>query len=155
MLDEKQIQTLLRLKKYEQPPAEYFENFLQQFQERQRAELLRRPLWRIALDRFHAFAGEYTLTQYATSAATAAIVLVAGLSAINVFLPADSGTLAENTSGSRGITAHSGFSLAAQPPVFDSQETVRRPVFHSAQSSSSPHYVIDARPVSYEPPFSF
>ncbi len=45
------LQALLRLKRYETPPADSVEDFLSEFHRRQRAELLRRPLWRIALDR--------------------------------------------------------------------------------------------------------
>lgn len=46
-----ELQTLLRLKRHETPPPGYLEDFLGEFHRRQRAELLRRPLWRIALDR--------------------------------------------------------------------------------------------------------
>lgn len=45
------LQALLRIKRYEAPPPDYFEDFLVEFHQRQRVELLRRPLWRIALDR--------------------------------------------------------------------------------------------------------
>jgi hypothetical protein len=41
------IAQLLRLKRYEQPPASYYENFLSEFRRRQRDELLRQPVWRI------------------------------------------------------------------------------------------------------------
>src|SRR5438046_690941 len=54
-LSEEQIGKLLRLKKYEQPPPAYFENFLHEFHRRQRDELLREPVWRIALQRTPAF----------------------------------------------------------------------------------------------------
>jgi hypothetical protein len=42
------IARLLRLKRYEQPPPDYFENFLHEFHRRQRerVELLRQPRWR-------------------------------------------------------------------------------------------------------------
>jgi hypothetical protein len=42
------IAHLLRLKRYEQPPPNYFENFLHEFHRRQRErdELLRQPRWR-------------------------------------------------------------------------------------------------------------
>src|SRR5205085_4593140 len=53
--DDKEIATLLRLKRYEQPPPEYFENFLHEFHRRQRDELLKQPLWRICLERAHDF----------------------------------------------------------------------------------------------------
>ena len=45
------ISKLLRLKRYEQPPGEYFERFLGEFQLRQRAEVIHRPLFKVAWDR--------------------------------------------------------------------------------------------------------
>ena len=39
------VSKLLRLKRYEQPPPGYFDDFLREFQRRQRAEALRRPAW--------------------------------------------------------------------------------------------------------------
>ena len=53
--DDREIARLLRLKRYEQPPPGYFENFLHEFHRRQRDELLRQPLWRICLERAHTF----------------------------------------------------------------------------------------------------
>ena len=44
-----EIARLLRLKRYEQPPPDYFENFLHEFRRRQRDELRRQPLWSICV----------------------------------------------------------------------------------------------------------
>ena len=44
-----EITRLLRLKRYEQPPPGYFENFLYEFRRRQRDKLLRQPLWSICI----------------------------------------------------------------------------------------------------------
>ena len=52
MDNEDSITKLLRLKRYEQPPEDYFQNFLAEFQARQRSEVIHRPLLRIAWDRF-------------------------------------------------------------------------------------------------------
>src|SRR4029450_13703247 len=49
--NDNEIARLLRLKRYEQPPPGYFENFLHEFHRRQRDEMLRQPLWRICLER--------------------------------------------------------------------------------------------------------
>src|SRR5260370_38794226 len=65
--NDNQITKLLRLKRYEQPPPSYFENFLHEFHRRQRDELLRQPLWRICVDRARDFAFSFnlsTLTSY-------------------------------------------------------------------------------------------
>jgi len=52
MDNEDSITKLLRLKRYEQPPEEYFQNFLAEFQTRQRSEVIHRPLMHIVWDRF-------------------------------------------------------------------------------------------------------
>src|SRR3982750_4642884 len=80
--DENEIGRLLRLKRFEQPPPGYFENFLHEFHRRQRDELLRQPLWRICLERAHDFMFKLnvpSLTSY-PAAATALLVFAAVIS---------------------------------------------------------------------------
>ena len=48
---ENHIAHLLRLKRYEQPPPGYFENFLHEFRRRRGEELLRQSRWRIWFER--------------------------------------------------------------------------------------------------------
>ena len=86
--NDNEIARLLRLKRYEQPPPGYFENFLHEFHRRQRDELLRQPLWRICLERAHNFMLQLdmrSLASYPTAVAAllvcAAIYLIKGLSA--------------------------------------------------------------------------
>jgi hypothetical protein len=50
-MDNDSISRLLRLKRYETPPEGYFDDFLSEFQLRQRAEVIHRPFFRIAWDR--------------------------------------------------------------------------------------------------------
>ncbi len=73
------IARLLRLKRYEQPPPHYFEEFLHEFQQRQRAEMLRRPLWRIGLDRIEAYWNQLSLSQLSYAGASAAVLLGAAV----------------------------------------------------------------------------
>jgi len=83
-LDDK-IARLLRLKRYEQPPPGYFDNFLDEFRRRrQRDELLREPFWRIWVDRVRDFVFWHNLRQLAgysagvvTAAACVAVIAVA------------------------------------------------------------------------------
>ena len=77
------LQTLLRLKRYETPPADSVEDFLSEFHRRQRAELLRRPLWRIALDRLESLFDVPTLATprlaYAGACAVALSLAATGM----------------------------------------------------------------------------
>jgi len=74
--DDQEIAKLLRLKRYEQPPPGYFENFLHEFHRRQRDQLLREPIWRICWERAHDFLFRLnvpSLTSYPAAAAAALI----------------------------------------------------------------------------------
>jgi len=52
---EEKLQRLLRLKRYEQPPEGFAEEFLEKFQRRQRSEILRRSTWSILGERLANF----------------------------------------------------------------------------------------------------
>ena len=73
-----EIARLLRLKRYEQPPPAYFENFLHEFRRRQRDELLRQSPWRICFEHAQEFALQYNVRSLASYAAAIAAVLVCG-----------------------------------------------------------------------------
>src|ERR1700686_755763 len=80
--NDNKIAKLLPPKRYEQPPAGYFENFIHEFHRRQRDELLRQPLWRICVDRARDFVfglNLSTLTSY-PAAVTAVLVCAAVIS---------------------------------------------------------------------------
>src|SRR6201982_481013 len=84
--DDKELSALLRLKRYEHPPPEYFENFLHEFHRRQRDELLRQPLWRICLERAHNFMLQLdvrSLASYPT--AVAAMLVCAAIFSLKVY----------------------------------------------------------------------
>ena len=174
MPEEFDIQKLLRLKRHEQPPPEYFEEFLKEFHLRQRAEILRQPLWRIVLERIHAFFGELALPRIAYASATAAVLVSASVASYNILYPsADPARIAALSPAARiADVAHQ--VATNQPPkagnalAWNSQplQTLQLlqlqadlSTFKAGQRSDAPaitpRYVIDTRPVSYEPPSSF
>jgi hypothetical protein len=73
------ITKLLRLKRYEQPPPGYFEDFLAEFQVRQRAEVIHRPFFKIAWDRFSSVFVMPPVPRLALASSFAAAVLATGL----------------------------------------------------------------------------
>src|SRR2546423_9081359 len=96
--NDSEITKLLRLKRYEQPPPGYFENFLHDFHRLQRDELLRQPLWRICVDRARDFVVSFnlsTLTSY-PAAVTAVLVCAAVLSLRIYQTPAPATVAAQN-----------------------------------------------------------
>ena len=58
MNDFKQTRRLIRLKRYEQPPSGYHDDFLNEFRERQRSELLRRSSMQLFVERLAAFTSD-------------------------------------------------------------------------------------------------
>lgn len=79
------IEKLIRLKRYEKPSDGYFEDFLTEFQDRQRSELLRRSARSLFFERVGTYFSGFSQRQwiYAGSAAYAAVTigffLIAGL----------------------------------------------------------------------------
>lgn len=173
--DDDEISKLLRLKRYEQPAPEYFENFLKEFHHRQRAELLREPLWKIARDRVVAFFTEQTASRWAYGAATAVVLLSATAASVNILDTPRGGDFVASADVSGNVAPRVAKSVAPdswprvptqlaefspnaispnQLPVLNEQFS--KPAVQSvAASSSRPRYVMDARPVSYEAASSF
>ena len=136
------VSKLLRLKRYEQPPPAYFEDFLHEFQRRQRAEALRRPAWALFWDRITSIAPTFRVPQFAYAAI---LVLAAGVSTLIVTQqPAE--TLA------KADASRTSLSLTVSKPV-----TITDTLPVSAQTGGSlpSHYVLQPRPVSNEQPLSF
>lgn len=132
------VSRLLRLKRYEQPPPGYFEDFLAEFQSRQRAEVIQRPLWAIAWDRVARFLAPPTLPRLAMAGSFAAVVLA---STVLIEPEMEVASPMEKTS----------FSLAASAPSLPLPKTSLRP----ARPLSSVQYVLPANPVGYVSTRSF
>ena len=157
-MTEDQLSALLRtVKRHEQPPPEYFDQLLRDLHRRQRAELLRRPLWRIGVERLQTFFGEHSMGPASYAGAMAAVVVL-GVTVIGVAVPSKfeqvhpSGAIAQNAAATPTpfTLQPSQVSVASQTPLFP--HTPRQ----APSSQTPPRYVIDARPVLYEnPSFSF
>jgi hypothetical protein len=137
-----EIQKLLRLKRYEQPSPDYFERFLDEFQERQRAELLRQPtlvlLWERLLNAFP----EFHVPRLAYAGAVVAAVILS-----TVILVSQQG----ETPAGASLALNQPPPSVNVLPLGDNRLVV--PV--SSRSEFPPHYVLEARPASYESPYSF
>ena len=93
------IVQLLRLKRYEQPPASYYENFLSEFHRRQRDELLRQPVWRICFERAQGFAVQCNVRSLASYAAgIAAAIACAAVISIPIYQQPDTSQFAGQSS---------------------------------------------------------
>ena len=155
MTDE-QLSALLRLKRYEQPPASYFDKLLTDIHRRQRNELLRRPLWKIALERVQTFFGEHSMGRLPYAGAMAAVA-VCGAGVVSLLTPGE------------GVREANGIALAAvslpPPPAVKGTPVnllsldhatppLEHAVFQTVQPRTGPvrqpRYVIDAQPPSYE-----
>lgn len=156
-----EITKLLRVKRFEQPPAEYFEKFLHEFQDRQRAQLLREPVWRIAWDRLSAFLGEQMPARIGYGLASTAVLVAAAIASFHILeTPATEVASAPEQQPQQQImtTTHpagqiASLNLSPQAQLPDLPSIVSRTA--PTASFSAPRYVMDARPVSYEPPSSF
>ncbi len=158
MTDE-QLSALLRVKRHEQPPAGYFDDLLRDIHRRQRAELLHRPLWKIAAERVQTFFSEHSMGHLSYACAMAA-VLVVGVAAIGLLTPGGNPGHQQTDSMAAvskpaPVAEEKILSLASNPapkldaPALPAASPGFAPVGHQ------PRYIMDARPVSYEPSSSF
>ena len=172
MEDFTDLQRLLRLKSYEIPPPDFMEDFLTELHQRQRAELLKRPLWRLAMDRFEGVLSDFQMPRYAYASACAVALMFAGVSANRILTstPRNTGLMASaNVQKSVSQGFHSPApKVVVKSPRFDIYAS--RPTLSLAEldfdkprpsnagsvlSAKHPRYVLDAQPVSYEQPDSF
>lgn len=157
-MNDEQLSALLRLKRYEQPPEGYFDQLLRDVHRRQRAELLKRPLWKIAADRVQTFFSEHSLGGLSYAGSMAA-VLIMGAAAIG-FMTSGGGqsgvavAVREEAAPAPVVAqvAQAGTETRSLPTA---AVTTPRPDLRQAQAPLDRRYIIDARPASYEPAFSF
>jgi len=158
--DDREIARLLRLKRYEQPPPGYFENFLHEFHRRQRDELLRQPLWRICLERAHAFTlGLNVGSLVSYPAAVTAVLVCAAVISLKIYQQPETARVALESPPaiSTPVSAEAELNLASPVSMQFLRTQPVRTFDESAQThrAAPPRYVLDSVPVSYEPTFRF
>lgn len=149
MTPEEKISQLLRLKRHEQPRPGYFEDFLQEFQSRQRNELLRRPLWAIAWDRLSAMLPSLEVPRLAYAGVAA---LAVAASAVILIQPAQPGAVASGGALAAASNRPAALTLTSPQPVTIGESV---PVAMTSTGSPSVHYVLPSRPASYASSRSF
>ena len=158
--NDNEIARLLRLKRYEQPPPAYFENFLHEFHRRQRDELLRQPLWRICLERAHNFMLQLDIRSLASyPTAVAAMLVCAAIFSLKVYQQPETARVASQSPLTLSVPVNSDQEWNLASPV--STQIFRTQPLRSFRESAQTHraapprYVLDSVPVSYEPTFKF
>ena len=158
--EDHQIATLLRLKKHEQPPPGYFDNFLHEFHRRQRDELLRQPLWRICLERAHDFMFKLNVPSLTSfPAAATALLIFAAVISFKVYQTPETSNLASSRPALT-VPAQADGEWTLASPVSTTRVFSTKPLRNSdagAQThrATQPRYVLDSVPVSYESTFRF
>jgi hypothetical protein len=157
--DDKEIAALLRLKRHEQPPPGYFEDFLHEFHRRQRDELLKQPLWRICLDRAHDFMLRLNVPALGSypAAVTAALVCAAVISFNLYQTPDNPRTAHAGPASTAPANASSELTLASPVAtrIFSTQPLRHLDERARAHRATPPRYVLDSVPVSYESTLRF
>jgi len=153
--NENEIGRLLRLKRFEQPPPGYFESFLHEFHRRLRDELLRQPLWKIAMDRAQDFMLRLNVARLASyPVAAAAVLICAAVLSLKIYQTPQAPSVAQIQST---VPVQSDWNLASQ--VSGVMVAQPRPVFNANLSThrktAPPRYVLDSMPVSYESTLRF
>ena len=158
MLDEKQLQKLIRIKRFEQPPSGYFDRALIEFHRRQREELLRRSATSIWWERFTSSLWNFRVPSYAYGAVFGIFVVCASIIGSGIWIPyKDTNRVAViSESGAQGASARLALNGNLDWSKFDHSASSPKvvPVIGPSQTAL-PRYVLDGRPVSYKASFSF
>jgi len=136
---------IIRLKRYEHPPEEYFTNFLEEFHRRQRAELLNPSIGTLLLERLHAILSEIRVPAMAYAGATAVAVIA------TVFILREPGV----TEQPRAYAASYSQPPVTVPSMQPVSLRVEPPAGDRFDSLFPPSYLLRPRAASHESSLSF
>jgi len=163
MLDEHELQKLLRIKRFEQPPTGYFDRALIELHQRQREELLRRSATLIWWERFVCGLWKFRVPSYAYGAALGVFVVVVTIVGSGLWAPYKDAT---DSSANRVVVSGpeaqevvaNRLSLGGNLDWSKFHQTASSPkvvpVIGPSQTAL-PRYILDGRPLSYKASFSF
>ena len=138
---------IIRLKRYEQPPEGYHENFLKEFHRRQRAELLKPSISTLLTERISAIFSDLRVPAFAYAGA-AALAILAGVVIMRL----------TPTSQAPGVYS---VSYSTYPVTIQKMQPVSLRVEPANQLPKlpsqlfPPSFLLQARPASHESPLSF
>lgn len=154
MLDEQQVQQLLRLKRFEQPPPGYFDQALDELHYRMRTGSVNRSSRFSRLQEFFTNLNSFRVPQAAYASAFAIFLVVATLMGTGVWSPRprfnlNNATAAAGQNDNAGIV---GGRIQLSALKSDQQE-----IFPTIKPSDNvtPRYILGGQPVSYNTPSSF
>jgi hypothetical protein len=154
MLDEQQVQQLLRLKRFEQPPPGYFEQALDELHYRMRPGSVNRSSRFSRLQEFFTNLNSFRVPQAAYASAFAIFLVVATLMGTGVWSPrpkfnVQNATAAAAQNDNAGIV---GGRIQLSALKSDQQD-----IFPTIKPSDNvtPRYILGGQPVSYNTPSSF
>ena len=163
MLDGHELQKLLRIKRFEQPPPGYFDRALIELHQRQREELLRRPATLIWWERFVSWLWKFRVPSYAYGAMFGVFVVVVTIVGSGLWAPYKDAT---DSSANRVVVSGpeaqevvaNRLSLGGNLDWSKFHQTASSPkvvpVIGPSQTAL-PRYVLDGRPLTYKASFSF
>jgi len=145
---------IIKLKRYEQPPEGYYQDFLHEFHRRQRAELLNLPLSTLIMERLLGLIPEFRVPAMAFAGA-AAVAIIASLAIIR---ETPRNEMARAYSASYTPTrpySQTPVTIQNIQPVSLRINTDQQIQPQNASTLFPPSYLLQARPVSHESPLSF
>jgi hypothetical protein len=163
MLDEQQVQQLLRLKRFEQPPPGYFEQTLDELHYRMRAgsvissrdRSIRNQSTRFSrLQEFFSSLNSFRVPQAAYAGAFAIFLVVATLMGTGVWSPRPKFDVRNSTAS---VSENDNGGIVGGRIQLSALRSGEQDIFPTIKPSDNvtPRYILGGQPVSYNTPSSF